>query len=134
MKSIQRFAKPISLCLAASIFLVCVPVHGVLAALISTDTIAKGRDGQTARADINALIGREDVQSALIRQGLDPQEAKQRVAALSDAEAVKLAGMLDDLPAGGSAIGFLVTVILVVFLVLLITDLTGLTDVFPWVK
>lgn len=134
MKSIQRFAKPISLCLAVSIFLVCVPVHGVLAALISTDTIAKGRDGQTARADINALIGREDVQSALIRQGLDPQEAKQRVAALSDAEAVKLAGMLDDLPAGGSAIGFLVTVILVVFLVLLITDLTGLTDVFPWVK
>ena len=49
MKSIQRFAKPISLCLAVSIFLVCVPIHGVLAALISTDTIAKGRDGQAAR-------------------------------------------------------------------------------------
>ena len=95
MKSIQRFAKPVSLCLVVTMFLVCVPVHGVLAALISTDTIAKGHGGQAARSTINGLIDREDVQNALIRHGIDPQEAKQRVAALSDAEAVKLAGMLD---------------------------------------
>lgn len=134
MKSIHRFAKPVSLGLAVLMFLICVPVHGALAALIPTDAIAQTQTGQTARNTINTLIDREDVQAALIRQGLDPQEARERVAALTDAEAIRLAEMMDELPAGGSAIGFLVAVILVVFLVLLITDLTGMTDVFPWVK
>lgn len=134
MKSMQRIAKPVSLCLAVIMFLIFVPVHGVLAALIPTDAVVQSQSGQTARSSINALIDREDVQKALIRQGLDPQEARDRVAALSDEEAVRLADMLDELPAGGGAIGVLVALILIVFLVLLITDLTGLTDVFPWVK
>jgi hypothetical protein len=134
MKSIQRFAKPVSLCLAVMMFLVFVPVHAVLAALIPTDAIAQDPAGQAARHAINTLIDRDDVQKALIDQGLNPQEARDRVAALSDAEAVRLADMLDELPAGGGVIGVLVALILIVFLVLLITDLTGMTDVFPWVK
>ena len=134
MKSMQRIAKPVSLCLVVLMFLVFVPIHVVLAALIPTDAVAQNQSGQTARSSVNALIDREEVQKALINQGLDPQEARDRVAALSDAEAQKLADMLDKLPAGGSAIGFLVALILIVFLVLLVTDLTGLTNVFPWVK
>jgi hypothetical protein len=134
MKSMQRIAKPVSLCLAVIMFLIFVPVHGVLAALIPTDAVAQNQSGQSARSSINALIDREDVRKALINQGLDPQEARDRVAALSDEEAVRLADMLDELPPGGGVIGVLVALILIVFLVLLITDLTGLTDVFPWVK
>jgi hypothetical protein len=134
MKSIRRSAKPVSLCLSVVMFLMFAPVHGVLAALIPTDAVAEGQAGQTARSAINALIDRDDVQNALIARGLDPQEARDRVAALSDEEAVKLAGALEELPAGGGVIGVLVALILIVFLVLLITDLTGLTDVFPWVK
>jgi hypothetical protein len=38
------------------------------------------------------------------------------------------------MPAGGDGIGAVVVAILIVFLVLLITDLAGLTDVFPFVK
>lgn len=134
MKSVQRIAKPVSLCLAVVMFLALVPVHGVVAALIPTDTVAQSQAGQAARKAINALIGRDDVRTALVEQGLDPQEARERVAALSDDEAVKLAGMLEELPPGGGVIGVLVALILIVFLVLLVTDLTGLTDVFPWVK
>jgi hypothetical protein len=134
MKSIQRIAKPVSLCLAVMMFLIFVPVHAVLAALIPTDAVAQSQSGQTARHAINTLIDREDVQKALIDQGLDPQEARDRVAALSDEEAIKLAEMFEELPAGGGVIGVLVALILIVFLVLLITDLTGMTDVFPWVK
>ena len=134
MKSIQKIAKPVSICLTVIMFLMLVPIHGVLAALIPTHVVYQGHAGQNARGSINALIDREDVQKALVSQGLDPREARDRVAALSDAEAVKLADMLEELPAGGSAIGVLVALILIVFLVLLITDLTGLTNVFPWVK
>jgi hypothetical protein len=41
---------------------------------------------------------------------------------------------IDNMPAGGSAVGIIVGAILIVFVILLITDLTGLTDVFPFVK
>jgi hypothetical protein len=56
------------------------------------------------------------------------------VESLSDAEAVDVASRIDQLTAGGSAVGVIVGAILLVFLVLLITDLLGLTDVFPFVK
>jgi len=60
-----------------------------------------------------------------------------RVAGLSDEEIQQITGRLDELPAGegaGGAIGIVVVAILIVFLVLLLTDLLGLTDVFPFVK
>jgi hypothetical protein len=66
--------------------------------------------------------------------GIDPLEAKARVDSLSDAEAVDVANHIDRLPAGSSTVGIIVGAILLVFLVLLITDLLGLTDVFPFVK
>ena len=124
MKSIQKIAKPVSICLTVVMLMMFVPIHGVLAALITTDDVAQGQAGQTARQSINTLIDREDVQRALINQGLDPQEARDRVAALSDAEAVKLADMLEELPAGGSAIGVLVALILIVFLVIYTAECT----------
>jgi hypothetical protein len=83
-----------------------------------------------ARARVVAALAREDVQARLVAQGVDPALVEARVAALSDAEARQLAAELDALPAGGDLIGALVFV----FLVLLITDIAGLTDVFPFVK
>ena len=134
MTSFKPIARPVALCLAVLMFLICAPVHGVLAALVPTGAVGTDGSGQAARSAIEALLDRKDVRDALVLQGLDPEEARDRVAALSDAEATRLAEMIDELPAGGGIIGFLVAVILVVFLVLLVTDLTGLTDVFPWVK
>jgi hypothetical protein len=46
----------------------------------------------------------------------------------------EIAGQLDQLPAGQSAIGAVVGAILIIFLVLLVTDLLGLTNVFPFVN
>ena len=83
---------------------------------------------------INGLLSRAEVQAQLKLHGIDPLEAKARVESLSDAEAVDVASRIDQLPAGGSAVGVIVGAILLVFLVLLITDLLGLTDVFPFVK
>jgi Family of unknown function (DUF6627) len=70
----------------------------------------------------------------LTRLGVDPKEAASRVASLSNEEIQQIAGRLDELPAGEGGIGFVVAAILIIFLVLLITDLVGVTDVFPFVK
>ena len=57
------------------------------------------------------------------------------VAPLSDEEAAQLARQIDNLPAGADAgIGPIVGAIVLVFLVLLITDLLGLTKVFPFTR
>jgi hypothetical protein len=75
----------------------------------------------------------------LERLGVSPAEAQARVAALDDSELEALATDLDGQPAGGDsdsgdvAVAFLV-ITGVVFIVLIITDATGVTDIFPWVK
>jgi hypothetical protein len=49
---------------------------------------------------------------------------------MSDSEVAQLAGRIDQAPAGGEVLGLLFTV----FIVLLITDIMGLTKVFPFTR
>ena len=65
-------------------------------------------------------------------QGIDANDTKARVAALTDEEVHKIAGNMDRLPAGGD--GGVLEVLLTVFVVLLITDILGFTKVFPFTR
>ena len=60
----------------------------------------------------------------------DVEAAQSRVNALSDAEVADLAGRVDQAPAGGDVLGLMFTV----FIVLLVTDILGLTKVFPFTR
>jgi hypothetical protein len=100
------------------------------AGMIGTQAALTGAAAEAERAELASLLDREDVQARLLAEGVDPEAVKARVAALSDDEARLLAERLDSLPAGGDIVGALVFV----FLVLLVTDLLGLTDIFPFVK
>jgi hypothetical protein len=82
------------------------------------------------RGQLLTVLDREDVRKELLAMGVDPQAARERVAALSDDEIQSLNGRIQELPAGGDVLG----VALVVFLVLLFTDIMGYTDVFPFIK
>jgi hypothetical protein len=75
-----------------------------------------------------------EVQKQLQRLGVDSDEAKSRVASMTDGEVHMLAGKIDQLPAGGDAVATTIGVIVIIFLVLLLTDLLGITDVYPFVK
>jgi hypothetical protein len=87
------------------------------------------------RARLQAFLARTDVADVLEAWGVDPAEAEARVAALTDAEAASVASHLDRLPAaGGSVVGPIIGALVFIFIVLLITDLLGLTDIFPFVK
>jgi hypothetical protein len=135
MKRIFRIAKPVSLVLAVYVFMISGPQQAAMAALVDTENVLDAGRVQSAREQVRSLMDREDIQAALVRQGIDPQEARARAEALSDAEAVRLAGAVESLPAGGSsAVGIIVGALLIVFLLLLISDILGYTSVFPFTK
>ena len=134
MKMIRQSAKPVSLLLTICMLLALMPCKSALAAMIGTETVLDVARGQEARDYLNSIFAREDVQTALMAQGIDPLEAKARVDSLSDAEVIALADQIEKHPAGGNAVGIIVGAILLVFLILLLTDILGLTDIFPFVK
>jgi hypothetical protein len=99
---------------------------GVAAAVIDTQQAVTMQAREQRVAAASATLAREDVRSAMIALGVDPQQAQLRVASLSDAELAQLEGQLQQLPAGGSALGLVGAV----FLVLLILEITGVVDIF----
>ena len=99
------------------------PVH---AGMVGTDAALAWAE----RDRIATFLEREDVREQLISQGASPSDVKARVAALTDEEAAQLAAHMDSMPAGGDVLG----VLLIVFLVLLLTDIMGFTKVFPFTR
>jgi len=106
------------------------PLQSAFAAIVETDQAVSHELAGQDRARISAFIDREDVLAQLQKQGVTAGEARARVNALTDDEAHKLAGKLDQLPAGGDVLSVLFTV----FIVLLVTDIVGLTKVFPFTR
>jgi hypothetical protein len=90
-----------------------VPVPPVWAGLIPTPSPERER--------VNAVLERPEVAQALEKFGIPAEQAKARVAAMSEAEVASLAGKLDSLPAGAALSNQdLIIVLLIVLLVLLV--------------
>jgi hypothetical protein len=87
-----------------------------------------------AKERIIGLLERSDVRQQLASLGVSPADAKARVAALNDDEAAQLAARVDSMPAGGDGIGAVLGAAVLIFLVLLLTDILGFTHVFPFTK
>jgi hypothetical protein len=126
--------RPVALAMTMIMALVSMPVGGARAALIGTDQIIGEAAAASDRDRVAAFLEREDVRSQLVMLGIDPAEAAARVASLSDEEVDQISGHLGQLPSGEGAIGAIVGAAVLIFVVLLITDLLGLTDVFPFVR
>jgi hypothetical protein len=134
MDGIRQLRRGVALLLAVVMLAVSMPLGAARAALVTTDQVLTESAGASDRERVLAFLGRADVREQMVALGVDPAEAAARVAALSDPQVREIAGQLDQLPAGQSAIGVVVGAILIIFLVLLVTDLLGLTDVFPFVN
>lgn len=113
--------------LIASVLVLCIalPVPSQ-AAMVATESALAGAQ----RAQVVRLLERADVQSRLASYGVSAADVKARVAALSDDEAAALAARIDSLPAGGD----LITAVVLVFLILLLTDILGFTKIFPFTR
>jgi len=100
------------------------------AAMIGTQQMMSHEQAQQDRAQLASLLQRADLVAQLEQAGIDPQQLQARVAALTDQEVATLTEQLDQLPAGSGILGAAV----LIFLVLLATDIAGYTDIFPFVK
>ena len=108
-----------------------IPAPALHATMLQTGTVLENEAEET-RAHLNRLLEKEDVRQALEDRGISVAEAQARVAALSEAQLHHAAKQMDSLPSGQGAYG-IVGAVVFIFLVLLITDIAGLTNVFPFV-
>jgi len=115
--------------LAVSILFVSVQ-PAANAAIVSTSELVATEQSKIGKEYLLNSLEREEVRTALTSQGVDLGMAKQRIASMTDEEVRALNQKMDEMPAGSGVVGAL----LIVFLVLLITDIVGLTDVFPFVN
>lgn len=106
-------------------------VQTAQAGIITTEQVVSAATAQQNRAKVVAAFERADVQAELQKMGINTTDAQARVAAMTDAEAASVANQIDTLPAGGD--GVLGTLVFI-FLVLLVTDILGLTKVFPFTR
>lgn len=123
MKALKR--------VVSSLLIVCVLGTGMplpaSAGIIATDQVATSAE----RDRVKSFLDRAEMRARMQALGVSPQAARDRVDALGDEEVAALADRLDQLPAGGSD---LLAVALIVFLVLLLTDILGYTKVFPFTR
>lgn len=131
---LKNVLKPVSLFLVFSFLLLDLSVQTANAKMVDTNAVIAVQQETVNRERVAAFLGREDVQKVMIQQGVDPAEAQQRVASLSPSELTKMANSMDQLPAGSGGAGAIVGAVVFVFVVLLVTDLLGLTHVFPFVN
>ena len=134
MSFLQSMRKPIAglVIVAISAFSISwAPAH---AAMVSTDEVLKQNIQNLDRERLTILLDRSEVQKQLEAWGVKSEEAKAWIDSLTDREIADIVARIDQMPAGGSSLGILVGGALLVFFVLLATDILGYTDVFPFVK
>lgn len=97
--------------------------------IVSTERMIQQQFEVMDKASLVAMFDRDDVRQQLIERGVDPDYARERVAALSDAQVEELKAGIDQLPAGSGVVGILIAVILV----LIILDVVGVTNIFSFI-
>ena len=100
------------------------------AQMISTDTAIERSIAEMDRAYLMDELQRSEVRDELVRLGVSPKEAENRLAALSDAE---ISRMLSEVQNGEAGAGIAET-IGTIFIILLITDLLCLTRLFNFTR
>ena len=113
-----------------SILLALMPLLPAQAAMIGNDQIVNQGLSHQTRDGLQQLFEQETAQQQLQAWGVNPDQIKIRIDSLTDAELARINQQVNDLQAGGDVLGIL----LVIFLVFVITDIIGATDVFPFIN
>lgn len=125
----------LALLLIISIFTFSVQAAESELKMMSTMDIVEEASSAQARQELVNIIQTEEAQKELIKLGVDPKEAINRLASLSSSEVKSLTEQIKKAQAGGDfGVGGLIGVAVFIFLVLLITDILGVTKVFPFTR
>ena len=134
MKSSMKFQKVVASLVAVVFCFLSVVVAPVQATLVGTSDILAAQENDMARDKVKAFMAREDVVNHLQALGVSVNEAQARVDTMTAEEIQLLADKIDQMPAGGDVLGLLIGVAVITFVVLVITDIMGVTDVFTFIK
>ncbi len=119
-----------TIALLLSILLSLMPLLPAQAAMIGNEQIVQQDLSRQTRDSLQQLLQQDTARQQLQAWGVSPKQASSRINSLTDAELARINGQLGDLNAGGSIIG----VLLVIFVVFVITDVIGATDIFPFIR
>jgi len=125
MKYLHRLSS-----LLLSLTLVFLPIAPSQAAFVGNNQLIVSTTNGLERAELLQVLDRDDARQQLTALGISAEQAKQRISQMTDVEVAQLNQRLADLPAGGSSV---LGVLLIIFLVFIITDVIGATDIFPFV-
>jgi predicted proteasome-type protease len=115
--------------LLLSISLIMLPMLNAQAAMVANAQVIDRMQQQTDRDAVVQLLQRSDVRDYLLSMGVQPQDVEQRVNRMTSEELAQLNARMSELPAGGDVLGLLV----LLFIIFVITDIIGATDIFPFV-
>ncbi len=89
--------------------------------MVGSDRVIESESAAAGRQRVETLLSRDEIRSQMVEMGVNPDEAKDRVATMSDAEVLALAQQIDDLPAGQAVdTGTLIVVLLLVIILALV--------------
>jgi len=123
-KVIKRFA--LSVLFAVGVITFSIPAQ---AAMVGTAQIVGVAGGQVL--DQKVMQQKRDwIQAELVKGGISPAESALRVSSMSDNQVMQIHQRMDEMPAGAGTAG----TILLIIAILAVTDLMGVTDIFPFIR
>ena len=124
MKSLNRI-----LTLVLSLLLLSAPVGQANAAIIDNSQVINQVQQTIEKSELLQAINRVDVQQQLRSMGVTADDLENRINQMTAEEVAQLNQQINALPAGGDVLG----IIVLIFIVFIITDVIGATDIFPFI-
>ncbi len=124
---IHFLRRPIAVLL--SLLLALMPLLPAQAAMIGNEQIINQSQSQQTRDSLQQLLAQDTARQQLQAWGVNPEQIQNRIDSLTDSELARINQQVDTLDAGGNVLGIL----LVIFIVFVITDVIGATDIFPFI-
>lgn len=133
MNFFRRFTKLVPILSILALF--SMNIAPLQAAMVDNDQLISQSQMQMSKQEILSQLDRQDVQDKLIAMGVNVDDAKQRIDQMTQQELAQVAQDIENMPAGsGGVVGPIVGALLVIFIVLVVTDMLGATDVFGFVN
>ena len=117
------------LTLTVSLLLICAPISQAQAAIIANAQLIDQVQLANNKEALLQTINRVDLQEQLLVMGVTTVDIESRINQMTQQEIAQLNQQINELPAGGDVLG----IILIIFIVFVITDVIGATDIFPFI-
>lgn len=104
-------------------------IASVNAGVVSNATIIANEQSNVSRAQLLQWLDRDDVAKQMSALGVDRADVESRINVMTPDELAQFNQQADQLPAGSGVIG----IIVLFFVIFIITDIIGATDIFPFI-